>query len=49
MNIFTPKEAAAIMFNSVELIFNPFKSGTAEHRECADEILRLTEESFNDK
>ena len=49
MKAFTPKEAAKIMFDSVELLFNPFKTDTPEHRECADELLRLTEEMMNAK
>jgi len=45
----TPKEQAKIIFLSNGLSFNPYDSGSAEHMECADELLRLTTEANNAK
>lgn len=45
----TPVEVAQHIFSSDELLFNPFKLCSPEHRECADELLRLTEEALKDE
>ena len=38
----TPLEVAEHIAISSNLLFNPFESGTDEHRQCANELLDLT-------
>jgi hypothetical protein len=37
-----PKQLAKEVYENLDLEFNPYASGTIEHREFADEMLLLT-------
>ena len=43
----TPKRLAKLSLNSNDLIFNPYKTGSKEHTELANELLRLTTKDSN--